>query len=150
LNPFLAYTKLRALMAHTMRIQETKTKDTEAKMEDAMKSATTLRISALLGGLALAILLPATAHAQAEVAPDNYAISNTETTVSAQPAVAASHVWTPSAAPAAKERVQQASMSTAASPKGLLVRLSAQARDLEAAYVEKLNAILYLESFPIS
>ena len=45
-----------------------------------MKITTAVKASVFAAALGLAWLLPATAHAQAEVAPDFYELSNTETT----------------------------------------------------------------------
>jgi len=76
--------------------------------------------------LGLACLLPATAHAQAEVSPDFYPLSNTET-IAPQPAQVAS----------AKQTKADFEVPTnrAASQSALLVRKSDEGRRLEAVYV---------------
>lgn len=50
-----------------------------------MKITTAIKASVVTAALGIACLLPATVHAQAEVAPDFYPFSNTETTA-AEPA----------------------------------------------------------------
>jgi hypothetical protein len=54
-----------------------------------MKITTAVKASVFTAALGLACLLPVTAHAQAEVSPDFYPISNTDT-VAAQPVQVAS------------------------------------------------------------
>lgn len=55
-----------------------------------MKVTNMMKASMMLtAAMALACLLPATARAQAEVAPDNYDIAAPQTVVAAQPALAA-------------------------------------------------------------
>jgi hypothetical protein len=58
------------------------------KEETTMKATNVMKASMLTAALALACLLPATARAQAEVAPDNYDIAAPQTLVAAQPALA--------------------------------------------------------------
>ena len=52
---------------------------------------TVVKTSVFAAALGLACLLPATAHAQADVSPDVYELANTETTVAAQQVQAASN-----------------------------------------------------------
>jgi hypothetical protein len=56
----------------------------QGKEETTMKIMTVVKTSAIAATLGLACLLPATAHAQADVMPDSFAFSAAET-VSAQP-----------------------------------------------------------------
>jgi hypothetical protein len=50
----------------------------------AMKMTTVVKTSIFAAALGLACLLPATAHAQADVSPDIYEFANTETTAATQ------------------------------------------------------------------
>jgi hypothetical protein len=59
----------------------------QEKKETLMKMTTVVKASMLTAALGLACLLPMTARAQSEVAPDEFAFSAAETTV-AQPVVA--------------------------------------------------------------
>jgi hypothetical protein len=61
----------------------------EENTEKMMKITTAMKASMFTAALGLACLLPVTAHAQADVSPDFYPLSNTETIV-AQPAQVAS------------------------------------------------------------
>jgi len=61
----------------------------DGRKEMTMKATNMMKVSILTAALGLACLLPATAHAQAEIAPDNYDIAAPQTTVAAQPAPAA-------------------------------------------------------------
>ena len=54
------------------------------RKEAAMRITTVVKASVVTAALGIACLLPATVHAQAEVAPDFYPILNTET-IAAQP-----------------------------------------------------------------
>jgi hypothetical protein len=65
------------------------------KKERAMKMTTIVKTSVFAATLGLACLLPATAHAQAEVSPDYYELANTETIVATQQAQVASNTAKP-------------------------------------------------------
>jgi len=67
---------------------------TEEKKEKEREMKTIVKASVFAATLGLACLLPATAHAQAEVAPDTYEITSNETVV-AQPVQTASNSTTP-------------------------------------------------------
>jgi len=56
-----------------------------------VKKITVVKGSILAAALGVACLLPVTAHAQAEVAPDNYEILNAETITTQQPAQVAAN-----------------------------------------------------------
>lgn len=74
-------------MRNEMSERETKTEQ-EARFsageEMTMKVTTLMKATAFIAALGLACLLPATAHAQAEISPDFYQLMNTDT-VAMQP-----------------------------------------------------------------
>jgi hypothetical protein len=61
-----------------------------ARRETMMRITTFVKGSLLTAALGLACLLPATTHAQAEVAPDYYELAGTELSGAGQPTLAAS------------------------------------------------------------
>src|ERR1700745_3680290 len=72
----------------TARRSRDKTMNSKSKFQDkkgrAMKMTTVMKTSVFAAALGLACLLPATAHAQADVSPDIYEFANTETTAATQ------------------------------------------------------------------
>jgi hypothetical protein len=157
-----------------------------ARKETTMNVSTLMKASMLTAALALACLLPSTARAQAEVAPDIYDIAAPQTIAAAQPVDAtaktqtaadfdgkfslpyqvncsgtalAPGVYSLSVKSEGSNRVvtihrdgeevnlpvREVSQRPALSSSALLLRRAGPARTLEAVYVHKLNAVLYLD-----
>jgi hypothetical protein len=65
--------------------------ENETKKGSKMKMMTVVKSSVFAATLGLACLLPVTAHAQAEVSPDNYELANTDVTVAQQARLASNN-----------------------------------------------------------
>jgi hypothetical protein len=121
----------------------------ENEKETTMKARTISRISVAAAGLAIALLLPATTRAQAEVSPDFYELD----TAQAAPAPTAQAIPVTTNDPAQtragrlhEERVQSASLAPGSSRGAWLVCKAVEARALASAYMQKLNSILFVEA----
>jgi hypothetical protein len=151
-----------------MKNSSAKIRGTEEKKMRIMTAVKTSMITLALG---FVCLLPATARAQSDMSPDEYAFSATETTA-AQPVHAASAKLTKadfqgkvSLLSVKSEKgsrvvtingsgenvdihMRQVLTNRWASQSALLVGNSSEGRRLEAVYVEGLNAMLYPDTNP--